>query len=166
MILPWKRLFFFGLMKASKCSWGFHGFDEKSLFINEHKQVTALQINDSFHKSALVMKQSLMVLVPNASWRSCHTCLICFWNIFIGWTLQINESCKLSVLNSAQISFMTSLRAEQSVITKFNFQPDKAANILNVVSCKSFKLALVSEKMFNVGNALYFPLLENDCTSD
>ena len=146
---------------------GFHGFDEKSLFINEYKQVTALQINDSFHKSTFVMKQSLMVLVPNASWLSRHTCLISFWNIFIGWTLQINESCKLSVSNSAQISFMTtSLRAEQSVITKFNFQPDKAANILNVISCKSFKLALVSEKMFNVGSALYFPLIENESTSD
>ena len=45
------------------------------------------------------------------------------------------------------------------------FQPDEAAKILNVISCKSFKLARVSEKICYLGSALCFQLIQNDSTT-
>ena len=42
---------------------------------------TALYINDSFWKSASVVKQSLMVFVANTSWIPYHTYLTFLWNI-------------------------------------------------------------------------------------
>ena len=154
-------------MKTLKCSWRSHGFDENFSFINEHKQVTTFHINHLFWKS-------LMVFVPNASWISYQTCLTFLWNT-IGCTLQFNESGTLSVSSSAQTSCMRPrLCAVLSVITKsffltksfsIYFRPDEAAKILNVISCKSFKLALVSGKICYLGSALCFQLIENDCTT-
>ena len=59
--------FLFELINRSKCCWWFQGFDEYSLLMKEVRQVIALHMKDSLQKSISVMKQSLMVLVPNAS---------------------------------------------------------------------------------------------------
>ena len=58
--------FFFGLINAMRC-WRFQGFDEYSLLMKEVRQVIVLYMKDSLRKSISIMKQSLMVLVPNAS---------------------------------------------------------------------------------------------------
>ena len=57
--------FFFGLINTLKCCWWFQGFDEYSLLMKEVRQVIALHMKDSLRKAIPVMKQFLMVLVPN-----------------------------------------------------------------------------------------------------
>ena len=86
--------------------------------------------------------------------------------MIIGCTLQIDESSYSFCLKFSTKSCMTpGLCVVLSVINKsifstesFSvcFQPDEASNIFNVIGCKSFKLALVSEKMFSVGSAFCF----------
>ena len=151
---------------------GFQGFDEYSLLMKEIRQVIALYMKDSLRKSISVMKQSLMVLVLNASWISCHICFTFLWNIIIGCTWQTRKSGIFSTCSSLQTSSITSkLWAELSVTTKstlftkslsLNFQA--VYNILYVISWSSFKLALDSVNIFKVGNARYLPSTEKDWT--
>ena len=111
--------FLFELINRSKCCWWFQGFDEYSLLMKEVRQVIALYMKDSLQKSISVMKQSLMVLVPNASWISCHTSFTFLWNIIIGCTWQTRKSGIFSTCSCLQTSSITpKLWAVLSVITK------------------------------------------------